>query len=283
MNIRLQEKLHILKENIQRMDSVAVAFSGGVDSTFLLKVAHDLLKEEAIAVTAKSAIFPEGELKEATGFTRDLGIEHIIVAFNPFAIAGFADNPVDRCYLCKRELFGQINKVARQNKIKYVVDGSNIDDLGDHRPGRKAIEELGIICPLQEVAMTKNDIRMLSRQMDLPTWDKPVLACLASRFPYGEKITKEKLAMIESLEQYLKDCGFRQVRVRCHGDVARIEVAADERNKFFDTGFMDKVDEKSKEKGFVYVALDLKGYRTGSMNEVIKPEKDLKGLSNAKR
>jgi uncharacterized protein len=180
-------------------------------------------------------------------------------------------------------LFGQINKVARQNKIKYVVDGSNIDDLGDHRPGRKAIEELGIICPLQEVAMTKNDIRMLSRQMDLPTWDKPVLACLASRFPYGEKITKEKLAMIESLEQYLKDCGFRQVRVRCHGDVARIEVAADERNKFFDTGFMDKVDEKSKEKGFVYVALDLKGYRTGSMNEVIKPEKDLKGLSNAKR
>jgi uncharacterized protein len=274
MKRKLQAKLRNLKENIRRMDSVAVAYSGGVDSTFLLKVAHDVLKEKAIAVTVKSSIFPERELREANSFAESLGTKHIVIELDELAIEGFADNPVNRCYLCKREVFSRIIKVAKQNKIKYIADGSNMDDLGDYRPGRRAIEELGVVCPLQEAAMTKNDIRILSKQMNLSTWDKPAFACLATRFPYGEKITKEKLTVVDRLEQYLIDDGFRQVRVRHHGDVARIEVAVDERSKFFDTGLMDRIYEKFRENGFAYVTLDLKGYRTGCMNEVIKPEKD---------
>jgi uncharacterized protein len=232
-----------------------------------------VLQENVIAVTAKSSTFPQRELREATDFAKAIGVKHFIIESEELAIAGFADNPVNRCYLCKRELFSKIMEVAKQNKIQYIADGSNIDDWGDYRPGRKAVEELGVVCPLQEAAMAKNDIRILSRQMDLPTWDKPAFACLSSRFPYGEKITREKLAVIDRLEQYLMDCGFRQVRVRHHGDVARIEVAVDERAKFFDTGLMDRIYEKFKENGFAYVTLDLKGYRTGSMNEVIKQEK----------
>jgi uncharacterized protein len=273
MKMELQAKLNNLKENIRQMGSVAVAYSSGVDSTFLLKVAHDVLKEKAIAVTAKSSTFPERELREANSFAQSLGIKHIVIESEELSIEGFADNPVNRCYLCKRELFSRIIEVAKENKIKFIADGSNIDDLGDYRPGRKAIEELGVVCPLQEAAMTKNDIRILSGQMNLPTWDKPSFACLSSRFPYGEKITKEKLGVIDRLEQYLMDGGFRQVRVRHHGDIARIEVAVNERSKFFDTGLMDRIYEKFRENGFAYVTLDLKGYRTGSMNEVIKPEK----------
>ena len=282
MKMELQTKLNNLKENIRRMDSVAVAYSSGVDSTFLLKVAHDVLKEKAIAITAKSSIFSERELREANSFAQTLGIKHVVIELDELAIEGFADNPVNRCYLCKREVFSRIIEAARQNKIKYIADGSNIDDLGDYRPGRRAIEELGVVSPLQEAAMTKSDVRILSGQMDLSAWDKPSFACLASRFPYGEKITKEKLGIVDRLEQYLMDCGFRQVRVRHHGNIARIEVAMDERSKFFDTGLMDQIYEKFRENGFAYVTLDIKGYRTGSMNEVINPEKD-KGLSNAKR
>ncbi len=272
--MELQSKLRNLKENIQRMGSVVVAYSGGVDSTFLLKAAHDVLKEKAIAVTVTSAIFPERELREADCFAQALGIRHVVIALDALAIEGFADNPVDRCYLCKHKVFSRIMEVAGQNEIKYIADGSNIDDLSDYRPGRKAIEELGIICPLQEAAMTKKDIRILSKQMDLPTGDKPSFACLASRFPYGEKITEEKLGIIDRLEQYLMDGGFHQVRVRHHGDIARIEVAVDERSKFFNTGLMDRIDQKFKENGFAYVTFDLRGYRTGSMNDVIKPEKE---------
>jgi uncharacterized protein len=262
-------KLENLKESIRRMGSLAVAYSGGVDSTFLLKVAHDVLDANVIAVTARSSTYPEREFREATDFARKIGVKHVVIVSEELDIKGFSDNPVDRCYFCKRELFTKILDVAKQSGLKYVADGSNVDDLGDYRPGMKAVVELGVVCPLKEAGMGKNDIRILSKEMNLPTWDKPAFACLSSRFPYGQKITREKLEVIDRMEQYLMDLGFRQVRVRHHGDIARIEVSAEERPKFFDTGLMDRIHGKFRQFGFAYVALDLKGYRTGSMNEVI--------------
>lgn len=266
-------KLENLKEHIRRMDSMAVAYSGGVDSTFLLKVAHDVLGDKVIAVTARSSTYPEREFREATDFAKKIGVRHLIILSEELDIVGFSDNPVDRCYFCKRELFAKILDAAGQNGMKYVADGSNVDDLGDYRPGMKAVRELGVVCPLREAGMGKSDVRILSREMNLPTWDKPAFACLASRFPYGQKITKEKLDIIDRAEQFLMDLGFKQVRVRHHGDVARIEVSAEDRSKFFDTGLMDRVHEKFRQFGFAYAALDLKGYRTGSMNEVLGTEK----------
>ena len=262
-------KLENLKERIRQMGSLAVAYSGGVDSTFLLKVAHDVLDENVIAVTARSSTYPEREFREATELAQKIGAKHRVIVSEELDIKGFSDNPVDRCYFCKRELFAKILEVARQEGMKYVADGSNIDDLGDYRPGMKAVMELGVVCPLKEAGLGKNDIRVLSRQMKLSTWDKPAFACLSSRFPYGQKITREKLEVIDQAEQFLMDLGFRQVRVRHHGDVARIEVPAEERPKFFDTTLMDRIHQKFKQLGFAYTALDLQGYRTGSMNEVI--------------
>jgi uncharacterized protein len=262
-------KLENLKESIGRMGSLAVAYSGGVDSTFLLKVAHDVLDANVIAVTARSSTYPEREFREATDFAQKIGVRHRVIVSEELDIEGFADNPVDRCYFCKRELFTKILDVAKQHGLKYVADGSNIDDLGDYRPGMRAVMELGVVCPLKEAGMGKDDIRILSKEMNLPTWDKPAFACLSSRFPYGQKITREKLDAIDKTEQFLMDLGFRQVRVRHHGDMARIEVSAEERRKIFDTDLMDRIHEKFRQFGFAYVALDLKGYRTGSMNEVI--------------
>jgi pyridinium-3,5-biscarboxylic acid mononucleotide sulfurtransferase len=262
-------KLEHLKESIRQMESLAVAYSGGVDSTFLLKVAHDVLDSNVMAVTARSSTYPEREFREATDFARKIGAKHVVIVSEELDIAGFSDNPVDRCYFCKRELFTKILDVARRNGLQYVADGSNIDDLGDYRPGMKAVMELGVVCPLKEAGMGKNDIRILSKEMNLPTWDKPAFACLSSRFPYGQKITREKLDVIDKMEQYLMDLGFRQVRVRHHGDIARIEVSSEERPKFFDTDLMDRIHDKFRQSGFAYVTLDLRGYRTGSMNEVI--------------
>jgi uncharacterized protein len=273
--MELQNTLKQLQCHIKKMGSLAVAYSGGVDSTFLLKVTHDVLQDRAIAVTARSSTYPERELNDAAEFTRNAGIKHIIIQSEELDIEGFTANPPNRCYLCKYELFSKIKEVAQKYNIKYIAEGSNIDDLGDYRPGMQAIKELGIISPLKDVGFEKDAIRKLSKQMGLPTWDKQSFACLVSRFPYGEKITPEKLTMVDRAEQYLLDLGFKQVRVRHHGDTARIEVAGKERLKFFDLELMDNVHKQFHEIGFAYTALDLKGYRTGSMNEVIDTREDM--------
>jgi uncharacterized protein len=265
----LQDKLNILRNNIRRMKSVAVAYSGGVDSTFLLKVAHDMLDENAVALTARSYIHTEREFRQAVQFAQKIGAKQVVIDSEELEIEGFSDNPPNRCYLCKKALFSKIKDWARQNSIQHVADGANVDDLGDYRPGNQAAKELGVVSSLQEAGLNKDEIRILSKELGLPTWDKPAFACLASRFPYGQRITSEKLRQVDQGEQFLLDLGFRQVRVRHHGDVARLEVSTDERIKFFDTALMDKIYEKFRRLGFSYVSLDLKGYRTGSMNEAI--------------
>ncbi|KRQ87161.1 Argininosuccinate synthase [Caloramator mitchellensis] len=265
----LEQKFEKLKNILSELGSVAVAYSGGVDSTFLLKVAHDVLGENVIAVTATSSTYPEREFNEAKKYAEQFGVKHIVIVSEELEIEGFSKNPIDRCYYCKRELFSKIYDVAKEYGIKYVADGSNFDDLNDYRPGMKAAKELNVVSPIKEAQLTKEDIRELSRRMNLPTWNKPSFACLSSRFPYGHEITEEKLKMVEKAEQILLDLGFKQVRVRHHGEIARIEVAAQERERFFNVEILDFVGDKFKEIGFTYVTLDVHGYRTGSMNEKI--------------
>ncbi len=266
------DKHEKLKERLKALGKVAVAFSGGVDSTFLLKVASQVLGDQVIAVTARSSTYPEREFREACQYAKDFGVRHIVIESEELEIEGFAENPVNRCYFCKNELFTKVRDVGLQYGVPHVLDGCNKDDLGDFRPGMQAAKEKGVHSPLKEVGMTKDDIRMISKEMGLPTWDKQAFACLSSRFPYHQKITKEKLSMVDKAEQLLLDLGFKNVRVRHHGDIARIEVATFEREQFFDINLMDKVSMAFKELGFLYTALDLKGYRTGSMNEGLSKE-----------
>ena len=272
----LDEKLELLKDIIGKKGSAAVAFSGGVDSTFLIRVAKEVLGDKLIAVTATSSTYPERELNEAIRYAKDFEVKHIIISSEELDIEGFASNPKNRCYYCKKELFTKVKEVALENGIEYVFDGSNLDDNGDYRPGMLAAKELLVASPLKEAGLTKKDIRDLSKEYGLATWNKPAFACLSSRFPYGNKITLPKLKMIDKAEQFLLDMGIRQVRVRHHGEIARIEVAPEEREKFFNIEFMDKISSKFKEIGYIYTTLDIAGYRTGSMNEVLKEEEKIK-------
>ncbi|MFW2490145.1 ATP-dependent sacrificial sulfur transferase LarE [Clostridium chromiireducens] len=271
----LKEKYELLKDIIKKKESAAIAFSGGVDSTFLLKVAKEVLGDNVIAVTATSSTYPKRELNEAIKYAKDVNAKHLVISSEELEIEGFAMNPKNRCYYCKKELFTKINNIALENGVRYVFDGSNLDDTGDYRPGMVAAKELNVISPLKEAGLTKNDIRELSKELGLPTWDKPSFACLSSRFPYGNKITLPKLTMVDKAEQFLLNSGITQVRVRHHGEIARIEVAPTEREKFYNQEFMDRIGNEFKKLGFTYVTLDLLGYRTGSMNETLSEEDKL--------
>ena len=263
------DKLNKLKEILKGLESVLVAFSGGVDSTFLLKVAVDTLgRENVLAVTATSESYPKRELDEAIELAKIIGAKHILIESGEVDIPEFQHNPKNRCYYCKHELFSMLKETADQNGIKHVLDGTNFNDVtGDHRPGKLAAEQLGIRSPLFEAGMTKDEIRYLSKMLGLPTWEKPEFACLSSRFPYGTAITREKLGMVDKAEDFLKELGFKQLRVRHHDDIARIEVEEKDLKKFLENGIKDKVIKKFKEIGYKYVTIDLQGYRRGSMNE----------------
>ncbi len=268
--MELLEKYEILKDYFSNLGSVAIAFSSGVDSTFLLYAAHEALGDKAIAVTASSCSFPKRELTEAKDYCKALGVRHFIVESEELEIEGFAQNPPNRCYLCKRELFEKFFSLAKEQGIEYVAEGSNLDDNGDYRPGLQAVEELGAKSPLREVGFTKQEIRELSKHFGLPTADKQSFACLSSRFPYGETINKKKLEMVDKGEQLLLDLGFNQFRVRIHGDnVARIELQPEDFSRMLDENLRIRIYDTFKSYGFAYVALDLRGYRTGSMNETL--------------
>ncbi len=266
----IYEKFDKLKSNISSLQRVAVAFSGGVDSAFLLKVAVDVLGEDVVAITAHSSTYPERELNEAIDFAKCYSIRQRVIVSEELEVEGFSDNPVNRCYICKNELYNKIKEIAKEEGAKYILEGSNYDDLGDFRPGMQAVSEHGILSPLRDALLTKKEIRLLSKEMGLKTWNKQAFACLSSRFPYGEKITHERLRMIDKAEQFLLDLGFTQVRVRFHKDIARIEISQEQFEKMLDIGLREKIYKEFKDIGFMYTALDLKGYRTGSLNEGLK-------------
>jgi uncharacterized protein len=265
-------KLDALRSALRDFGSAAVAFSAGVDSTFLLRVAHEVLGDRVMAVTARSRSFPAREIDEAAAFCRAEGVRHVILDSEELDVPGFAENPPDRCYHCKKALFGKMLEFARENGLAAVLEGSNLDDDGDYRPGRRAIRELGVRSPLHEAGLTKAEIRALSRKMGLQTADKPSFACLASRFPYGERITAEGLDRVGRAEDWLRgafpDIG--QLRVRCHGGtVARIEVAPADISRL--AARAADIAVAFHAIGFTYVSLDLQGYRTGSLNEALPP------------
>lgn len=266
----LLEKYEQLKEYLKSLKSIVVAFSSGVDSTFLLFAAKEALRDKVIAVTASSRSFPKRELNEALEYCQEMGIRHEICESEELKIEGFSQNPPNRCYLCKRELFEKIIKIAEREGMNAVVEGSNLDDNGDYRPGLQAVAELGIKSPLRQIGFTKDEIRILSKYYRLPTWDKQSFACLSTRFVYGETISEEKLSMVDKAEQLLLDLGFHQVRVRIHNRIARIEIMQEEFEKLISKEVRSQITQKFKQYGFDYVTMDLTGYRTGSMNEVLK-------------
>jgi len=262
------KKLKNLKNKLKLCGSVVVAYSGGVDSTFLLKIAKDVLgKKNVLAVTAKSEVFPDRELKEAQVYANKLGIDHIIIRTKELKNRKFVNNPINRCYYCKKELFSKLKEMAKKEKINHVIEGTNFDDLKDLRFGPKAAKELNVKSPLLEARLGKKDIRKISKGIKLPTWNKPTFACMASRLPYHQTIKKKDLKRIESLENFLRSQGFRQVRVRIDKNAARIEVESKKIHRLVAEHMRAKILNKFKGLDFTYVTVDLKGYRTGSMNE----------------
>ena len=266
MDAKFEELERILRET----GGVLVAFSAGVDSTFLLKMAHRVLGRRAIALTASSPTAPPGDLEAAKRFTDELGCRHIVLDSHELTNPSFVQNPSNRCFFCKDELYRICRSQAADLGTDIIVDGTNLDDLNDHRPGLQAAAEWGVRHPLIEAVMTKDDIRRYSRELGLPTWDKPSSPCLSSRFPYGTTINLERLNKVAACEMFLKELRFREFRVRYHGDLARLEVAQNEIDRLFDRDLRDAVVAKFKAVGFLYVSLDLQGFRSGSLNETLQ-------------
>jgi uncharacterized protein len=266
----LAAKHAALQRVVKEMGSVLIAYSGGVDSSLLLKVAADTLGGNVFAVTGTSETYTPRELRDAKELVASLGVRHLVIATEELSNEAFAANPPERCYFCKKELFGKLRELADANGVRWILDGSNFDDLDDFRPGMKAAAELGVRSPLKEAKLTKDDIRALSRELGLPTWDKPSAACLSSRFPYGDAITREKLTAVEQAEQCLAAYGIRGFRVRVHGNIARIEVPREAMPLLIDEPNAKAVAARFKELGYTYVTLDIEGFRSGSMNEPLK-------------
>lgn len=272
LNIRqvITQSFEGLKGYLRTLEGAAIAFSADVDSTFLLKTAKDVFGDNVIAITAKSCVMPERELNAAIEFCKKENIKHVVFDFDVLNVENFKENPVNRCYICKKELFTKIKNIAKDNGFETVLDGSNADDVKDYRPGLQALEELGVKSPLKESNLSKDEIRLISNVIGLDTWNKPSNACLATRFAYGEEITKEKLKKVDEAEIALLNLGFRQFRVRIHSNLARLEVTREELAKVLSN--RDKITERLKAIGFDYITLDLQGYRTGSMNELLNKD-----------
>jgi pyridinium-3,5-biscarboxylic acid mononucleotide sulfurtransferase len=270
VQVSCHEKLDKLKGLLKSWGGCAVAFSGGVDSTLLLAVAHEIMGKKCLAVIATSSTYPKREYEEALKWVQDKSIPHIVIVSEELDIPGFSDNPPNRCYYCKKELFTKIAHEAKQFGVSVVADGTNSDDTSDFRPGMKAVQELGVRSPLLECGLTKDDIRLISREIyNLPTADKQPMACMASRIPYGSVVTKEKLKQVEAIEDFLAEKGFKVFRARHHGDLLRIELSKDEMAMLQQETVTSEFVDFAKRAGFVYVTLDLQGFRSGSMNEVL--------------
>ena len=270
---QLTSKYDLLRSILGSMESVAIGFSGGIDSTLLIRVATEVLGDKALAVIGRSETYPTREFEEAIGLAKKFGSRYRIVNTEETDDLKFRENPPDRCYFCKTELFGKLGDIAAQEGIEWIADGTIVDDLGDFRPGMRAKSEHEVRSPLLEAEFTKDDVRTLARELGIPTWDKPSFACLSSRFPYGFGITKENLMKVDAAESFLRDQGLRFFRVRDHDDnTARLEIGSQEFHRFFDDAFRASVVNHLKSLGYLYVTLDLQGYRTGSMNEVLTEE-----------